>query len=48
MSKPSPEKPQLAKFKEAAKQVETENSEETFDRVLKRVAKPSQSAPKVK
>lgn len=30
---------QLDKFKETAKQVETDNSEEAFDRALKRVAK---------
>lgn len=41
-----PEKSQLDKFKEAAKQVETDDSEERFDRALKKVAaktKPPQA-----
>jgi hypothetical protein len=33
-------KSQLERFKETAKQVETDDSEEAFDRALKRVAKP--------
>lgn len=43
----TPEKsriPQRNKFEEAARQLETDDSEENFDRVLKRVAKAS--APK--
>lgn len=32
------DKPQLDKFKETAKQVETDDSEEAFDRALKKVA----------
>jgi hypothetical protein len=32
-------KSQVDKFKEAAKQVETNNDEEAFDRALKKVAK---------
>jgi len=32
---------QLDKFKEAAREVRTDDSEERFDRVLKKVAKPA-------
>ena len=39
---------QLAKFKEAAKQAETDNSEEAFDRALKKVAKTPARNPQVK
>jgi len=43
-------KSQLAKFKEAAKQAETDDSEEAFDRALKKVAiqptYPKKRAPK--
>jgi hypothetical protein len=35
-----PEKPQIDKFKETAKQVETDDSDEAFDRALKKVARP--------
>ena len=31
---------QIDKFKEAAKEVETDDSEETFDRALKTIGKP--------
>ena len=42
-----PPKSQIDKFKETAKQVETDNSEEAFDRALKRVAKsPAPTKPK--
>ncbi|WP_292117294.1 hypothetical protein [Mesorhizobium sp.] len=36
-----PDKPnkQLEKFKEAARELETDDSEERFDRILKKVAK---------
>ncbi|MHB1100892.1 MAG: hypothetical protein ACYCZR_15210 [Burkholderiales bacterium] len=34
-----PKPTQLDKFKEAAREVETDDREETFDRALKRVAK---------
>ena len=41
------EKSQLAKFKETARAVETNDSEEAFDRALKRVAKPpAKTTPK--
>ena len=43
-----PAESQLAKFKETAKQVETDNSEERFDRALKKVAKPSSAQPSAK
>jgi hypothetical protein len=36
----SQKKSQLAKFKEAARLTGTDNSEEAFDRALRRVAKP--------
>lgn len=32
--------PQIEKFKQAAKEMETDDSEEAFDRALKKVAKP--------
>lgn len=32
-------KPQIDKFREAARELETDQSEEAFDRVLKKVAK---------
>ncbi|RWE12848.1 MAG: hypothetical protein EOS23_04850 [Mesorhizobium sp.] len=35
------EKTQLDKFREAARELETDESEENFDRVLKKVAKRS-------
>jgi hypothetical protein len=42
----SQNKSQLAKFKETAKQVETDNSVENFDKALKRVAtRAASSAP---
>jgi hypothetical protein len=41
LSEKSQNKSQLERFKEAAKQVETNDSEEAFDRTLKKVAKPS-------
>lgn len=39
---------QIDKFKEAAREVETDNSEERFDRALRRVAKvpPPKQKPK--
>jgi len=40
------QKTQLERFKDAAKQVETNDSEEAFDQVLKRVAAPTKD-PKV-
>ncbi|MER8536666.1 hypothetical protein NKH61_27635 [Mesorhizobium sp. M1005] len=43
------EKPQVEKFKEAARELETDQSEEAFDRVLKKVAKsppPKDDKPK--
>lgn len=42
------DKTQLDKFKGAAREVETDDSEERFDRALKRVAKapPPKPAPK--
>ena len=42
---PGTAKTQLDKFKEAAKEVETDDSEETFDRRLKQVAKAPQPKP---
>ncbi|MER8391912.1 hypothetical protein NKH10_08380 [Mesorhizobium sp. M1340] len=41
MKKPilKPDKSQVDKFKEAARELETDQSEEAFDRVLKKVAK---------
>lgn len=36
-------KPQIDKFREAARELETDESEENFDRVLKRVAKATPS-----
>jgi hypothetical protein len=36
---PEPQKPQIDKFKEAAREVETDDSEAAFDEKLKRVAK---------
>lgn len=41
---PADKKSQLERFKETAKQVETNDSEEAFDRTLKKVAKVT--APK--
>jgi hypothetical protein len=38
---PADKKSQLERFKEAAKLTGTDDSEERFDRVLKKVAKPS-------
>lgn len=44
-----PSNSQLEKFKKAAREVETDDSEEAFDRNLKRVAKtPPVSGAKVK
>ncbi|WP_292237689.1 DNA-binding protein [Mesorhizobium sp.] len=47
---PKPEtKPQIDKFREAARALETDQSEETFNRVLKKVAKsppPKDDKPK--
>lgn len=48
------EKPQVEKFKEAARELETDQSEEAFDRILKKVAgephlkngKPKNTVPK--
>jgi hypothetical protein len=43
------EKSQADKFREAARELETDESEESFDRVLKRVAKapaPKDDKPK--
>jgi len=34
------DKRQIDKFKETAKQVETDNSESVFDRALRKIAKP--------
>jgi hypothetical protein len=39
VSKSSPEKSQIDKFKAAARELETDDSEEHFDATLKRVAK---------
>jgi hypothetical protein len=49
MSKPesrNDKKSQVDKFRDAARQLETDESEENFDRVLKRVAKAERDAPK--
>lgn len=39
------EKPQVEKFKEAARELETDQSEEAFDRALKKVAKSPPPKP---
>jgi hypothetical protein len=41
-------KPQIDKFKEAAREVRTDDSEERFDRVLKKVATSPKPVPKSK
>ena len=43
LSVKEPEKAQIQKFKEAARKAETDDSEEHFDRTLKKVAKPPKS-----
>ncbi len=43
---PADKKSQLERFKEAAKSSGTDDSEEAFDRVLKKVAKPKRPAGK--
>jgi hypothetical protein len=35
-----PKKPQIDKFREAARELETDDSEERFDRVVKSLVKP--------
>lgn len=40
------DKTQIDKFRDAARQLETNDSEENFDRVLKRVAKAADSKRK--
>jgi len=35
------EKPQVEKFKEAARELETDQSEENFDRLVKKIARPT-------
>lgn len=37
-------RPQIDKFKETAKQVETDDSEERFDRALRKVARATEKA----
>ncbi|MER8864788.1 hypothetical protein NKI19_13890 [Mesorhizobium sp. M0751] len=47
--KPPEAKEQIEKFREAARELETDQSEEAFDRVLKKVAKappPKEKSPK--
>jgi hypothetical protein len=44
--KPSEDKRQLEKFKEAARELETDDSEEAFDAMVKKIAKSP--APKEK
>ena len=41
------EKPQIDKFREAARELQTDDSEEAFDRVLKKVVKapPAKDTP---
>jgi hypothetical protein len=48
MDKSDARKPQIDKFREAARELETDDSEENFDRILKRVAKapPPKEKPK--
>jgi hypothetical protein len=46
MSSESQEKQQYQKFKEAARELETNESEEAFDRVLKKVVKAPSLPPK--
>jgi len=45
MSDPKPDKSQIDKFREAARELETDDSEEAFDAKLKKVAKASPSKP---
>ena len=42
----TPGKSQIDKFKEAARDLETDDSEEAFDAKLKKVAKPTAQRPK--
>ena len=44
--KVTPGKSQIDKFKEAARDLETDDSEEAFDAKLKKVAKPTAQRPK--
>lgn len=48
MAKAKESATQLERFKETAKQVETDDSEEAFDRTLKRVAKAAPPKPDTK
>ncbi|CAI2932034.1 hypothetical protein [Aminobacter niigataensis] len=47
---PSVEAPQIDKFREAARELETDQSEESFNRALKKVAKaePKEKTPDLK
>lgn len=38
-NKPTDNKPQIERFKEAARELETDESEEKFDRILGKIAK---------
>lgn len=44
MGNPAP-KSQIEKFREAAREVETDDREEAFDAVLKKIAKPPPPEP---
>lgn len=45
MANEKTDKSQVEKFKQAARELETDESEEAFDRVLKKVAKAQDLAP---
>jgi hypothetical protein len=45
---PDENRDQIEKFKKAARELETDDSEEAFDRVLKKVAKVPPSKPRAK
>jgi hypothetical protein len=44
----SNKRPQIDKFKEAARELETDDSEENFARLVKKIAKAPASKPKPK